>query len=121
MFCTYNLPCYGCSKGHITCPVTCYAPLIPITAFTLNLTVFMWPGLLCLFFLIPFTRAQMEGSCGDLPDLTWGLCATMYQLQDHSAKSHMTIMVKQYKGYGSGSLSACGMPNSHLNKEPTLT
>jgi hypothetical protein len=27
----HSIPCYGCSKRHITCPVTCYIPLIPIT------------------------------------------------------------------------------------------
>ncbi len=31
IFWTHNLSCYECSKGYITCPVTCYIPLIPIT------------------------------------------------------------------------------------------
>jgi len=30
-FYTHNLPHYECFKGHITCQVTCYVPLIPIT------------------------------------------------------------------------------------------
>jgi hypothetical protein len=44
MFCTHNLSCYKCSKRHITWPVTCYIPLIPITC-----SKYAWHGSIIVF------------------------------------------------------------------------